>query len=249
MNYLQNRLKKDKTDLLLSEANLISSEYMSGFYNEKLTINSLTAQLRSIDKFLNIRIWIVNSDGIIFADSSNSGNAINKNINEMDPHFFDVNVSEGDHFESIFNEPMLSIYEPVTYNQRTRGYIVLHASLQGIKDESNVYLDVINFCFIVFLPLLFLIFLYLHYITAVPLKNLAKAAREYSSGNYNYALILKGLSEYRDLGAAISFMAGELNKLDDYQKKFVANISHDFRSPLTSIKGYAEAILDGTIPH
>jgi signal transduction histidine kinase len=44
-------------------------------------------------------------------------------------------------------------------------------------------------------------------------------------------------------------MASELSKLDDYQKKFVANISHDFRSPLTSIKGYAAAILDGTIPH
>jgi len=44
-------------------------------------------------------------------------------------------------------------------------------------------------------------------------------------------------------------MAGEINKLDDYQKKFVANISHDFRSPLTSIKGYVEAILDGTIPY
>ena len=43
-------------------------------------------------------------------------------------------------------------------------------------------------------------------------------------------------------------MAGELESLDKYQKKFIANISHDFRSPLTSIKGYAEAILDGTIP-
>ena len=43
-------------------------------------------------------------------------------------------------------------------------------------------------------------------------------------------------------------MASELNSLDDYQKKFVANISHDFRSPLTSIKGYIEAIQDGTIP-
>ena len=43
-------------------------------------------------------------------------------------------------------------------------------------------------------------------------------------------------------------MAHELGEMDEYQKKFVANISHDFRSPLTSIKGYLEAILDGTIP-
>ena len=43
-------------------------------------------------------------------------------------------------------------------------------------------------------------------------------------------------------------MSDEISKSDDYQKQFIANVSHDFRSPLTSIKGYLEAILDGTIP-
>ena len=43
-------------------------------------------------------------------------------------------------------------------------------------------------------------------------------------------------------------MASELSKLDEYRRAFISNISHDFRSPLTSIKGYIEAILDGTIP-
>ena len=43
-------------------------------------------------------------------------------------------------------------------------------------------------------------------------------------------------------------MSGELNKMEEYQRTFVANVSHDFRSPLTSIKGYLEAIIDGTIP-
>ena len=43
-------------------------------------------------------------------------------------------------------------------------------------------------------------------------------------------------------------MANELNTLEDDQRKFVSNVSHDFRSPLTSIKGYIEAMLDGTIP-
>ena len=43
-------------------------------------------------------------------------------------------------------------------------------------------------------------------------------------------------------------MAVELNALENDQHKFVSNVSHDFRSPLTSIKGYAQAMADGTIP-
>jgi len=43
-------------------------------------------------------------------------------------------------------------------------------------------------------------------------------------------------------------MQVRLKDMDDYQKKIVANVSHDFRSPLTSIKGYVEAMADGTIP-
>ena len=43
-------------------------------------------------------------------------------------------------------------------------------------------------------------------------------------------------------------MAGALRDYDEDQRKLISNVSHDFRSPLTSIKGYIEAILDGTIP-
>ena len=43
-------------------------------------------------------------------------------------------------------------------------------------------------------------------------------------------------------------MASQLRDSNEYQQKFISNISHDFRSPLTSIKGYIEAIMDGTIP-
>jgi signal transduction histidine kinase len=120
--------------------------------------------------------------------------------------------------------------------------------MSEIENKVNIYLDIVNICLLIFLPLSIIIFLYIYYITARPLKNLMQAAMEYSSGNYNYKPNIKGLSEYRELGVAISYMAEEISNLDDYQKKFVANISHDFRSPLTSIKGYAEAIMDGTIP-
>ena len=50
------------------------------------------------------------------------------------------------------------------------------------------------------------------------------------------------------IGASLQYLAGRAGKGGESQRKFISNISHDFRSPLTSIKGYVEAILDGTIP-
>ena len=50
------------------------------------------------------------------------------------------------------------------------------------------------------------------------------------------------------LSASLNYMSSQLRDMENYQKTFVANVSHDFRSPLTSIKGYVEAIADGTIP-
>ena len=70
----------------------------------------------------------------------------------------------------------------------------------------------------------------------------------YSSGNYEHTLSLHGKDEYEQMGIELNFLAEQLQNLDDYQKNFIANVSHDFRSPLTSIKGYAEAMQDGTIP-
>lgn len=250
MNLLEKRLKNDQTDLMVKEAGLIKSEYLGNLESETLTLDNLAAHFQSIDTYLNIRVWIVNRDGEVIADSANPKIPANINVNELDPSFLTENsVGENIIFQGVFYEPMLSIIKRLDYNFQLRGYIVLFTPMSEIEKLATVYFDVINICFLVFFPVLLLIFLYIYYITANPMKHLMKAAMEYSGGNYNYPLSIKGLSEYRDLGAAISYMADELSKFDDYQKKFVANISHDFRSPLTSIKGYAEAILDGTIPH
>ena len=68
-------------------------------------------------------------------------------------------------------------------------------------------------------------------------------------GNYDYEMKIRFHDEYRELSDTISYMVSELKSNEEKQRKFIANISHDFRSPLTSIKGYAEALKDGTIPY
>ena len=81
-----------------------------------------------------------------------------------------------------------------------------------------------------------------------PLAKINHVARQYASGNFDITLDIKRDDEIGELATSLNYMAGELSRADEYRRSFIANISHDFRSPLTSIKGYVEAILDGTIP-
>ncbi len=105
-----------------------------------------------------------------------------------------------------------------------------------------------NTSLIILSVIVFLVFILVYFLTIYPLHKISVAAKEYSKGNFSYELKIGQNDEYRDLGNTIKYMANELNNLDDYQRKFIGNISHDFRSPLTSIKGYITAMIDGTIP-
>ena len=75
-----------------------------------------------------------------------------------------------------------------------------------------------------------------------------KRQTQYASGNLDYEIPVYTQDEIGYLSASLNYMSAQLKDMEDYQKKIVANVSHDFRSPLTSIKGYVEAMTDGTIP-
>ena len=82
-----------------------------------------------------------------------------------------------------------------------------------------------------------------------PIRKITSVADAYINGDFSQKIDIHSRDEIGHLAAAFDYMANELNTLEDDQRKFVSNVSHDFRSPLTSIKGYVEAILDGTIPY
>ena len=94
----------------------------------------------------------------------------------------------------------------------------------------------------------FVVLILFTYIVYIPIRRITRAADQYAAGNFETKIDIHSNDEIGYLAASLNYMANELNTLEDDQKKFVSNVSHDFRSPLTSIKGYVEAMLDGTIP-
>lgn len=77
-----------------------------------------------------------------------------------------------------------------------------------------------------------------------PIVSMSNNAKKLANADYEVEFIEKGPREIKDLARMLNYTAGELGKLDSMQKELIANISHDLRTPLTMISGYAEMMRD-----
>ena len=83
-----------------------------------------------------------------------------------------------------------------------------------------------------------------------PLKQMAAAARSFGHGDLTARVVLQDSypEEIEDLALAFNNMASTLQKSEYQRQEFVANVSHELKTPMTTISGYVDGILDGTIP-
>ena len=83
-----------------------------------------------------------------------------------------------------------------------------------------------------------------------PLNTLAAAAREFGHGNLHARMPVEEnyTEEVKDLAAAFNNMAVSIEKSESQRREFVANVSHELKTPMTTISGFMDGMLDGTIP-
>ncbi len=91
----------------------------------------------------------------------------------------------------------------------------------------------------------------LYFITermAAPLKSMSQAARMFARGQFDARVNVVGSDEIAELAEAFNNMAESLAASDEMQRSFIANVSHDLRTPMTTISGFIDGILSGAIP-
>ena len=81
-----------------------------------------------------------------------------------------------------------------------------------------------------------------------PLKEISRAAKSFAAGKLDVRVSVKGSDEVAELAAAFNHMAESLEASEKMRNTFVSNVSHDLRTPMTSISGFIDGILDGVIP-
>lgn len=248
-NMTLDHLKKEKADSLYREATLVANTYAADLYNNEATLESVKDQLDALDTYMNATIWIINPSGRMILDSSAPFNVETEIVVEN----FDPTVTAGSYytvgnFFNTFEENVLSVFAPITTNYRVKGYVVIHCAMSTIEAEANSLLNISYLMLVILFLLSLIILIFFTEIVYIPLRKITEATEQYASGNMHYEFSVESEDEMGYLAASLSYMANEIARSEDDQKKFVANVSHDFRSPLTSIRGYLEAMIDGTIP-
>lgn len=150
----------------------------------------------------------------------------------------------------LFEQRRFNHIYPVENSEtgKAMGYIILTSGNSGM---SQVFENIIKVIIIaslwVFLAAIIIVYFITDRITT-PIKQISKAVKSYAKGNFDVRIPVEGEDEIATLSVAFNNMAADLTKLEKTRNTFFSSVSHDLKTPMTSIQGFIEGIMDGTIP-
>ncbi len=147
----------------------------------------------------------------------------------------------------FFGEKVIYIIRTLTIGDSSY-YMVTCVS----NTEKNLYLlNMIVSTLIMLVVLLLVIGVLLRYIikkTFEPLDEITSATKRFGNSDFSTKIAVKDDSELSFLASTINDMADALESTEENRKSFISNVSHELKTPMTTIGGFVDGILDGTIP-
>lgn len=246
---LEARLEKSITSDMYQTAHRIAESDLVRHNITSANMESVRTNLSLAANYPDTIIWIINSNGQIVLSTRKDISPDNPiDLDGFDPASWGSNYYQIGDFYGYFHDSRLSTIAPITEHLNTRGYVAVHYLMSDLYQSRSNLLWIIQLLFVITYLMAAVLFFFYSFHIRKPLHDITKGASEFANGNLSYQIPVTSENELGYLASNLNYMADKLNRNGEYQRQFISNISHDFRSPLTSIKGYVEAMIDGTIP-
>lgn len=239
-------LLRSTGEKMYNEASLLAQECAELYSGANLDLTSAEPDIQALASCMEAAVWLMDRQGeIIYDSSSHDTRHIFTQFNPADAGTKHYTVG---YFYDHFPQETITVYAPISGSFQIRGYVLLHMPATTALASRDDILNVVYLTGLILFGLSLILLVLFFLLISRPLKKVTAAASQFAQGNLAYRCDLRSEDEMGYLSKTLNYMASELSKTEEFQRKFISNVSHDFRSPLTSIKGYLEAMIDGTIP-
>ncbi len=247
-----------KEAVLTEQGKKISGLYiqaaLSGGYFGTISLNQINREIEILYQYLDASLLITDADFNVIlptpdakiTDEVNLHNALGSN--NVDAIKSGEKVTITGKMGGIFSEQVLTVAYPIMLNEQMLGVIFLNSSLTDLQRTIGDAVRIIVICLLVTAVLSFILIYILSKRFSKPLIQMNHAARIIADGDFEKRIEIGSKDEIGQLAESFNNMAESLNRHEERRREFIANISHDLRSPLTSMRGFLQAIADGTIP-
>lgn len=190
--------------------------------------------LKIAGRFIDSDIIVLNKDRRI----------IYKDVKDLEPRTLVRLVRNGQLSIRGYVSEITPVFDK---NGKIRAYIILFTKIKNINELNNIYKRARTISFTIAGIIAFIVGIFFTKSISGPIKRLSSRMNNFSIKNTKEYEDIKTGDEIEDLDKSFKRMAKKIRKYDEQQRRFFQNTSHELKTPLMSIQGYAEAIKDGIV--
>jgi len=228
------------------------------FFKKSILIGDFAGiqrQARELAGILHLRITVIDRQGKVIADSEKDASLMENHGDRAEfIEAVEKGLGQSTRFSQTLNYPMTYVAVRVTDGDRIVGVVRVAVPLSEVQLELHPLYKAAAIGIFVVTCISLLIAFFLARSISFPISRIRKTAEQIAKGEFSERVPVKGNDELADLASAFNTMADELQnnierlkQLDKVRTDFVANVSHELKTPLTSIRGFVETLEDGAI--